>query len=352
MTYSNDTALVIDTNLTHVLVEEYALPKWITYILIGLHLVIVGISLIGNGIILIYFLLVKRGKTNANYYLVALAMSDLLLVIWCEPFTVFNNLINYHWLFGKFMCYSVSFMQTASVIQRSCTLVASSVDRYIAIRWPLRKQASLLVVIAIITAIWFFSLILSVPVAIFTDIKLYNELDNSSGICIEDWPQNGLRQAYSSSLFIVTYCIPLLVLIITYGHIVLILDVKPPGEEYGNLMRRRRIVKRKTIKVFLLAFFAYALCWLPIHTITIVGDINPLIYDSKLVHVVWLFAQCLAVSTSAINPMIVLGSERMARTVGRRTSSERRSGNPFRKGSFNLLKSRMNKRRSTQETWQ
>jgi hypothetical protein len=88
-------------------------------------------------------------------------------------------------------------------------------------------------------------LVLSVPVAIFTDIKLYNEIDNSSGICIEDWPQNGLRQAYSSSLFVVTYCIPLLVLIITYGHIVLILDVKPPGEEYGNLMRRRRIVKRK-----------------------------------------------------------------------------------------------------------
>jgi hypothetical protein len=106
----------------------------------------------------------------------------------------------------------------------------------------------------------------------------------------------------------------------------------------------------QTIKVFLLAFFAYALCWLPIHTITIVGDINPFIYDSKLVHVVWLFAQCLAVSNSAINPVIVLGSERMARTIGRQPSSVGRSVNPVRKGSFNLLKSRMNKRRSTQET--
>lgn len=243
--FFNDSGLVANANLTHYLVEEYALPQIATYLLIGLHVSIVTIGLVGNILVLVYYLSIKRGKTNASYYLVALAVSDMLLIIWCEPFTIFNNLINYHWLFGRFMCYSVSFIQTACVIQRSCTLVASSFDRYIAIRWPLRKQTSLLVVSSTVTGIWFLSLIMSVPVAIFTDIKLYNEIDNTSGICIEEWPQKGMRQAYSISIFIITYFIPLLVLIITYGHIVQILAVKPPGEEYEQLMQRRRAVKRK-----------------------------------------------------------------------------------------------------------
>ena len=48
----------------------------------------------------------------------------------------------------------------------------------------------------------------------------------------------------------------------------------------------------------------YALCWLPIHVITILGDIDPTIYDFQYMHVVWLFSHWLAVSNCFSNPVI------------------------------------------------
>lgn len=69
----------------------------------------------------------------------------------------------------------------------------------------------------------------------------------------------------------------------------------------------------QTFAVFMTIVFAYAICWLPIHVITIIGDITPSIYDVPSVHVLWLFAHFLAVSNAAINPVIVLVMQRKFR---------------------------------------
>lgn len=50
----------------------------------------------------------------------------------------------------------------------------------------------------------------------------------------------------------------------------------------------------------------YALCWLPLHIITLVGDHDPSIYDSKHVPILWIFSHWLAMSNSCYNPIIYL----------------------------------------------
>ena len=49
---------------------------------------------------------------------------------------------------------------------------------------------------------------------------------------------------------------------------------------------------------------AYAICWMPIHVLTVAGDIKPTIFDNQAVHGIWLFCHCLAMSNSASNPII------------------------------------------------
>ena len=49
---------------------------------------------------------------------------------------------------------------------------------------------------------------------------------------------------------------------------------------------------------------AYALSWMPLHVITLVGDSNPEIYNKVAVHMTWLFAHWLAFSNCAMNPII------------------------------------------------
>lgn len=96
------------------------------------------------------------------------------------------------------------------------------------------------------------------------------------------------------------------------------------------------------------------MCWLPIHVITIIGDITPEIYDNKVVHIVWLFAQCLAVSNSAVSPIIVLVREKKLRSqlLDRVNSvrTQRRESGLSRQNSF-LFRVQQMKRDSSQHTF-
>lgn len=60
----------------------------------------------------------------------------------------------------------------------------------------------------------------------------------------------------------------------------------------------------QTVKMLIVVAMTYALCWLPIHVITILGDIDMSIYDNQYMHVIWLFSHWLAVSNCFSNPVI------------------------------------------------
>lgn len=48
----------------------------------------------------------------------------------------------------------------------------------------------------------------------------------------------------------------------------------------------------------------YALCWLPLHTITLVGDRHEEIWRFKYIQVVWIVCHWLAMSNCCYNPMV------------------------------------------------
>lgn len=89
-------------------------------------------------------------------------------------------------------------------------------------------------------------------------------------------------------------------------------------------------------------FVAYAICWLPIHTVTILGILNSTMYDDVNIHIVWLFAQWIAMCNSAITPVVVILTKLDAeRKISRRESELILDG-------FN---SGIRKRRMTQASW-
>jgi hypothetical protein len=58
------------------------------------------------------------------------------------------------------------------------------------------------------------------------------------------------------------------------------------------------------IKMMMTVVFIYAICWLPVHTITLVGDWKPSIYDLPGMNAVWVFCHWLSMSNSCYNPII------------------------------------------------
>jgi neuropeptide Y receptor len=82
----------------------------------------------------------NNNKKVTNFFIVNMAAGDILMAIFCIPFTFVPTFILLYWPFGAVMCRVVSFSQAVSVFVSAYTMVAISSDRYLAIVYPLRPR--------------------------------------------------------------------------------------------------------------------------------------------------------------------------------------------------------------------
>lgn len=105
-----------------------------------MYIVIFVLALLGNGVVCYIVQSSPRMRTVTNYFICNLAIGDILMTLFCVPFSFISILILGYWPFGVILCHLVNYSQAISVLVSAYTLVAISVDRYIVIMWPLRPR--------------------------------------------------------------------------------------------------------------------------------------------------------------------------------------------------------------------
>lgn len=73
-----------------------------------LYTLIFLLSVFGNLLIIIVLIMNKRMRTVTNSFLLSLAVSDLMMAIFCMPFTLIPNILE-DFIFGAAMCKTVSY---------------------------------------------------------------------------------------------------------------------------------------------------------------------------------------------------------------------------------------------------
>ena len=58
------------------------------------------------------------------------------------------------------------------------------------------------------------------------------------------------------------------------------------------------------VRMMLTVVIIYALCWLPLHTVTIIGDRKPDIWEFRHIRVIWIGCHWLAMSSCCYNPFV------------------------------------------------
>lgn len=58
------------------------------------------------------------------------------------------------------------------------------------------------------------------------------------------------------------------------------------------------------VKMMIVVVIIYAVCWLPIHAVTLIEEGHPDIYDFKHYQVIWISAHWLAMSYACYNPIV------------------------------------------------
>lgn len=186
----------------------------------GFHVVLILLysfttvtAILGNVTAITIFAKGKRSKTDLRPFLINLAIADLIMAIFCIPFT-FTYQILEEWVFSRPMCPIVLFLQMVSVTASVSTNMAIGIDRFYAVAFPLRLRITTSRYRLIIGIIWFITL--GLASAQFSlgraDLNAYNTLQ-----CGEKWEDEILKRVYTMFVLFLTYITPLAILTITYS---------------------------------------------------------------------------------------------------------------------------------------
>ncbi|XP_047351516.1 uncharacterized protein LOC124949830 [Vespa velutina] len=112
-------------------------------------------------------------QTATNYYLFNLAISDLLLLVLGLPNELSIFWEQYPWQLGLCMCKLRAFVSEMSSYASVLTIVAFSLERYLAICHPLHlyTMSGLKRPVRFILGVWLVALIFAIPFAVYTTIN-------------------------------------------------------------------------------------------------------------------------------------------------------------------------------------
>ncbi|XP_022671216.1 cholecystokinin receptor type A-like isoform X2 [Varroa destructor] len=96
-------------------------------------------GLVGNLLVILTLTRNQRGKVATNVFLLNLAVSDLLLGVFCMPVTLSGVLLR-NFVFGEIMCKVIPYLQGVTVAVNAWTLVMISIERYYAVCEPLKSR--------------------------------------------------------------------------------------------------------------------------------------------------------------------------------------------------------------------
>ncbi|CAB1457234.1 unnamed protein product [Pleuronectes platessa] len=313
------------TNITFSPYYQHSLYVAASYILAYFFIFLV--CMVGNILVCLIVLENRRMRTVTNLFILNLAISDLLVGIFCIPSTLVDNLLT-GWPFSNTMCKMSGFVQGVSVSASVFTLVAIAVERFRCIVYPLQPKPTVLVAKAAIIFIWVLAVGIMCPAAMALTVEkfpfhylVYNDDFNHTlpvYSCYEDFENPKMRKVYTAVLFANVYLVPLTVITLMYTSIGVKLcssmvanrepqldnAVQVGGRRGGQPMILQK--KIKVIKMLTLVALLFMLSWLPLWTLMMMTDYAGLNRDQLdlLTSYIFPFAHWLAFSNSSINPII------------------------------------------------
>ena len=281
------------------------LTEWILVFLLG-SITIFGF--LGN--IIIVFIIIRKTKLKCsrNWYVLNLAISDILTSALCIPFTAVRLLMT-NWNLGDILCKLVPSLQALYVFVSTFTIVAIAADRYKAIVSCTRKTSKNSNLIYVFPMLWMTSLAMALPMFVYhtvDEVKLTPDVILYK-MCMEKWPSFGTRLAYTMIVFISHFIMPLTTVAVLHMLICRFIKMRIGIRNNStDASRSRRHVARQKKNIILLTGISvsFAFTWLPWTLINLMADLDYRIFMHVDFHLLYSLCQIIAMSSVCINPVV------------------------------------------------
>ncbi|XP_077988626.1 somatostatin receptor type 2-like [Glandiceps talaboti] len=253
---------------------------------------------IGNLLVILVLLLYSKMKMLPNIYILNLATADFLFML-TIPF-ISHQFVTTKWIFGNAMCKFVMSFDGMNQFTGVFLLTAMSLDRYMALKYPMKSLSIRTVrnTRLICIMMWVLSVLVSLPLWLYSETSI-SESSNET-LCSLSW-SGEVYQTFILYAFMLGYVFPLLIISSCYISIIrLMIRNKQPGEKGMS----RRGSKRVAILV-IVTVLTFAICWLPFYVMqlhfTFFVEQKSLTKGEVIAHYTSI---CLSYGNSAINPII------------------------------------------------
>ncbi|XP_047026198.1 neuropeptide SIFamide receptor [Helicoverpa zea] len=272
------------------------------------YLLVFLVGLVGNCFVIAVVYRSPRMRTVTNFFIVNLAVADILVIVFCLPATLMSNIF-VPWVLGWLMCKTVPYVQGLSVAASVYSLVAVSLDRFLAIWWPLKCQITKRRARMMIVFIWIFAISVTTPWVFFFDLVVVFDDNPNVRLCLDVWP-NPISEVLYFVIGNLIFCYILPMVLITMCYILIWIKVWrrsiPTDTQDAQMERMQQKSKVKVVKMLVAVVILFVLSWFPLYLIfariKLGGPIQK--WEEEMFPVVTPLAQWLGASNSCINPIL------------------------------------------------
>ena len=275
----------------------------------AIFLAIVNIMAISGNISVCYAVYRnQRLRSVSNMFVVALAVSDLLISVCCMPLSV-ATLVQSRWVFGTTVCQLQGFAIFTFAMSSLNTMGIIAMSRYFCVVKPtrhivlFRKQR----IVLYTAAVWCMALIGSVPPLIFQTGGY--TFQPAKAMCMYPFQTNIAYTVFIECVFVaapftlITFCYAKVFYTVSRSNRVFTKENNPE-------QLRANVEEAKVTKTLALVMVSFALCWLPI---SIMDHIDAARGEPTLPRKMYLTYGFLAYLSSTVNPFIYGATNRRFR---------------------------------------
>ncbi|XP_006984307.2 neuromedin-U receptor 1 [Peromyscus maniculatus bairdii] len=250
----------------------------------AMYLLIFVVGTVGNGLTCTVILHHKAMKTPTNFYLLSLAVSDLLVLLVGLPLELYEMRHNYPFQLGASGCYFRILLFETVCLASVLNVTALSVERYVAVVHPLQAKSVMTRahVRRMLGAIWVLAVLFSLPNTSLHGLKqLYvpcRGLVPDSAVCTLVRPRVFYNLVIQTTTLLF-FCLPMVVISVLYLLIGLrlhrermLLQAEVKGRKSATARKTcsrkpqlRDRGRRQVTKMLFALVVVFGVCWAPFH---------------------------------------------------------------------------------------
>nr|UPH88282.1 NPF receptor [Haliotis discus hannai] len=271
--------------------------RWQVVVII-LYVVVIVFGFLGNLVVVIVIAKYKQLHTVTNIFIANLAVADIALCVFNLPFQLHYQLTD-TWTFGSILCHITMPTFGVPIFVSSLSILSIAVDRYILIVFPFTKRMTNVFALGVVVVIGCVTTGLAIPLMVYTRVEIIDEplFKLYQVYCVENWPSYKSKRAYAVTVFVLQFCIPLMLTTFFYTHICAVLKNRP-------IKRNETRRNQRTTKILIAVVLTFTLCWLPWNIFSLTAEFHHSVVRGKYFKLIDLLLKIFAMSSSCINPFL------------------------------------------------